>query len=351
MAETPFRSRSNDPGRPFELPKRPRYSRWRRLPEVFRTGEHKFPETSPETQRITLHLPVDVFETAETLAAKLEKPSVREYCAELLKQAIENERLLHHVEDFESRHGALEGLAEIAADPEYLTEWKAQSRGRDGAGSNHAEAPRAGLASPEHYVSFDAEHSPEPAPESEPLTPEILTETPPGAGPDGAGQEEAPAPSPSSISWPVETVVTSIRELPMNRSLEESPADVVRRHAGLGDEDHWSFLPCLRRGEPAPASMVDDLLEALARLNDEDRAATTLDRRLAHALHRLALESQVLLTEAWPGVFDERMVLAIRAVQEAVERNFAGQDELNRPVSSEGGGLTPPARQASESAH
>ena len=43
-------------------------------------------------------------------------------------------------------------------------------------------------------------------------------------------------------------------------------------------------------------------------------------------LHRLALESQVLLTDAWPGVFDERVITAIRTVQEAVERILSGQD-------------------------
>jgi hypothetical protein len=306
---------------------------------VFRTGEHKFPETTPETQRVTLQLPVKVFETAEDLAAKLKKPSVREYCTELLKQAIVNERLLHQVEEFETRHGALEGLAEIAADPEYLTEWEAQSRGRDGTDSNRSGPARADRASPEHYVSFDAEHSFEPSPEIEPLTPEILTESSSGEEPDGEEQ----SPDFPLISWPVEPLVTSIRELPMNQSLEESSADIVRRHAGLTQEDHWSFLPCLRRGEPAPASMVDELLEALARLEDEDRGATALDRRLAHALHRLALESQVLLTEAWPGAFDERMVLAIRAVQEAVERNFARQDAHDSLAEQQPG--------ASETAH
>ena len=47
---------------------------------------------------------------------------------------------------------------------------------------------------------------------------------------------------------------------------------------------------------------------------------------MAHALHRLALESQVLLTDAWPGAFDARMIATIRTVQEAVERILSGQD-------------------------
>ena len=51
-----------------------------------------------------------------------------------------------------------------------------------------------------------------------------------------------------------------------------------------------------------------------------------LDRQLSYALHRLAMESQVLLTEAWPGVFDRSMVGTIRAVQEMVERILSGRD-------------------------
>jgi hypothetical protein len=285
---------------------------------VFRTGEHKFPETSPETQRLTLHLPVPVFETAETLVAKLKKTSVREYCSELLRRAIEEERLLHQVEEFESKHGPLEGLAEIAQDPEYLSEWEALSRARtnvepkssDNGSSNQ---PLAGV-----YIPFGTVPPFDPAPETATLIPEILSE------PETNGESSLDHEANPPIAWPLEPLVTSIREIPMGRSLQESAADVVKRHAGLDFEDHWSFLPCLRRGQAVPASMIDELLESLERLRDESGGMATLDRSLAHALHRLALESQVLLTEAWPGAFDERMVLAIRAVQEAVERHFAG---------------------------
>ena len=65
---------------------------------------------------------------------------------------------------------------------------------------------------------------------------------------------------------------------------------------------------------------------ALNQLEIEHRGAEVLDRRMAHALHRLALESQVLLTDAWPGAFDGRMIATIRTVQEAVERILSGQD-------------------------
>ena len=43
----------------------------------------------------------------------------------------------------------------------------------------------------------------------------------------------------------------------------------------------------------------------------------------------------MLLTDAWPGVFDERVITAIRTVQEAVERILSGQDVRYYPPSPE----------------
>jgi hypothetical protein len=63
---------------------------------------------------------------------------------------------------------------------------------------------------------------------------------------------------------------------------------------------------------------------ALVQLDRSLSGAMTLDRRLAHALHRLALESQVLHTDAFPGAFDAWTIEAIRAVQAAVERILSG---------------------------
>jgi hypothetical protein len=95
---------------------------------------------------------------------------------------------------------------------------------------------------------------------------------------------------------------------------------------GPGQPDPHGFLPCLRRGRAVPAGKIVELLSALERLELDHRGATVLDRRLSYALHRLALESQVLLTEAWPGVFGDHMTTAIRKVQEMVERVLSGQD-------------------------
>ena len=104
-----------------------------------------------------------------------------------------------------------------------------------------------------------------------------------------------------------------------------SAAEILACHVEM-DEDQWGFLPCLRRGEAVPAAKVAELEGALERLEHELRGNNTLDRRLAHRLHRLALESQVLLTDAWPGAFGEAIIQVIRTVQEAVERILSGQD-------------------------
>ena len=106
---------------------------------------------------------------------------------------------------------------------------------------------------------------------------------------------------------------------------ERSAAEILSSHVAMND-DEWGFLPCLRRGEAVPAAKVTELEGALLRLEVELRGSTTLDRRIAHGLYRLALESQVLLTDAWPGVFDARVIQAIRTVQEAVERILSDQD-------------------------
>jgi hypothetical protein len=96
------------------------------------------------------------------------------------------------------------------------------------------------------------------------------------------------------------------------------------------------FLPCLRRGEAVPPAKVAELEAALEKLEQELRGSQTLDRRLAHNLYRLALESQVLLTDAWPGAFDTRVIQAIRTVQEAVERILSDQDVRFYPSEQPG---------------
>jgi hypothetical protein len=264
--------------------KRPRYSRWRRLPGVYRFGEKKGPDPSLEPQRLTLYLTWRELDAAEALAAEAGGMTIQEYCTGLLEQALEDERIRAQVANLEAQRGPLEGLNEIADDPEYLSEWKAQveAQARERGGPIRLETPAESMPSPEL----------EPAPE-----PELE---------------------------PIPTVAEGASDLPASRL---SPAaEVILRHALLAGEDGPSFLASLRRGEAAPVSEVAELARALHELEKESRDAMLMDRRLVFALHRLAFEAQVLHTDAWPGAFDEWTVDTIRAVQEAVERILSGED-------------------------
>ena len=129
-----------------------------------------------------------------------------------------------------------------------------------------------------------------------------------------------PRPEPMPGIVPIITLNPAVRTMS-----EQTPMDIIARHVAETDDD-WGFLPCLRRGDAVPAGKIAELTKALDQLEDELKESDVISRRAAHALHRLALESQVMLTDAWPGAFDERMIAAIRTVQEAVERVLSGQD-------------------------
>jgi hypothetical protein len=303
--------------------KRPRFSRWRRLPGVFRTGDHREPEKTDQLDRIILYVPPRILDLAEALAEKAGLTSIQDYCALLLMQALENERIQQKVSDFEARRGPLEGFKQIANDPSYLAEWKQQSE-----------------AKPEQPVIYDTDEARNAAASqgqrqgaSGPVTVDIVY-------PDE--EENAPAVKtelsenlPQLGIEPPAGAVPIVTLKPTVQTMSDQPAmEVLARHVGMGDDDR-AFLPCLRRGEPVSATKVAELTRALGQLEEEHRGADVLDRRMAHALHRLALESQVLLTDAWPGAFDDRVIAAIRAVQEGVERILSGQDIRYYPSPSE----------------
>ena len=272
------------------MAKRPRFSRWRRLPPVFRTGEHRPIGTGNELDRIILYLPARALDLAEALAEK------------------DRQKVI----EIEARRGPLEGLKQIAADPDYLAEWQAESESRP--------APRPPVASDIIAVDFvladAAGTAAAPASESEGVQwIEEATEDDRPVLPGEPAPRTGPRPvAPAVLAQPMLEVIT-------NRTALE----VLWRHVGL-DGDQWAFLPCLRRGVSVPGARSAELLTALKQLETEHRGTEVLDRRMAHALHRLALESQVLLTDAWPGVFDGPMIATIRTVQEAVERILSGQD-------------------------
>ena len=102
---------------------------------------------------------------------------------------------------------------------------------------------------------------------------------------------------------------------------------IVMRHASSGVDDPTAFLPILRRSEPLSGEIAQELLRALAELEAESRDATRIDRRLAYALHRLAFEGQILLTDSWQNAtVDESTVDILRIVQESVDRILSGED-------------------------
>src|SRR5262249_10039822 len=175
--------------------KRPRFSRWRRLPPVFRSGEHRPVGSGNELDRIILYLPSRLLDLAEALAEKAGIPAIQDYCARLLGQALEAERDRQKVIEFETRRGPLEGLKQIAADPNYLAEWQAESESRPA-----PLPPPAVDAITVDFVLSDGDDTPmQPPPEEEGITwAEDSSEQAP-AGPAGE-PENPPAPMPARIA-------------------------------------------------------------------------------------------------------------------------------------------------------
>jgi hypothetical protein len=254
--------------------KRSRFSRFRRLPPIFRFGDHKGPDPGLEEQRLTLYVPAKILDQAEEQAQRAGVETVQQYCQELLEQAIETEHAREVVQHTEAKRGTLEGLDAIANDPTYLAEWSAM---RERSGPSREER----------------------------------NTMPP---PDGDPAEEAPTAIPA----------------PRPAGTEAMPSlavQVVLRHAALEGDDPAGFLATLRRGEPVRSATSQELLQALRDLEVEHRSATSIDRRLAYALHRLAFEGQVQLTDAWSAEpVDEPTVDVLRIVQESVDRVLSGED-------------------------
>ncbi len=276
---------------------RNKYSRWRRLPPVFRSGEHKLPGYEDEVHRLTLYLPGSLLDLAQELADRYEVPTMQEYCALLLARSLEEERTRRQMAEVESKRGPLKGLAAIAGDPGYLAEWRdGQAEHGPGEAAGNVVVPLVRLPEMEDWDG-SAPAVAEPAP---PMT--IRLETAPPRDPVVAA---SPTPEPRAL-------------------------DIAWKHVGPDGGDPSAFLPRLRRGECVPAATASELLDALRSLDEENRDAAGLDRRLAYALYRLALEPQVLLTEAYPGAFDEPTLSAIREVQGMVERILGAIPETPR---------------------
>jgi hypothetical protein len=281
-------------------------------------------------------VPAAILDLAEKLAEKDGAASVQEYCSQLLVKAIEDAKVRHKVADFEARRGPLEGLKEIASDPDYLAEWsQRQARklrepagpdsGNNVSGSKPDTPDLVFLDEPIDRLTVDqpADSRIESETEAETeIETQAETEIEAGAGIRLGSDSEPLQVRIEMVDRSVPTVALKPTVLLMSN---ESALEILGRHVGW-EPDDFGFLPCLRRGEAIPAAKVAELARALGRLEGDLRGSELIDRRTAHALHRLALESQVLLTDAWPGVFDEHVIAAIRRIQESVERILSGED-------------------------
>jgi hypothetical protein len=313
------------------LARRDPYSRWNRLPPVYRSGEHKIPGPDEDPQRIILYLKGAILDLAEALAEKVGFATVQEYCADLLGKAIEIERVKHHVADVEARRGRLEGLSEITDDVGYLSEWQERSDSREAAMMNDLpDSAGEDGGNPELTVPVEVLDSvvlPD-QPTAEPGSDHVPAEPAGGMQPEEAPPEPRPkiriAPS-RTADGPV------VLERMIPEVVDGTPVAILWSHVAPGRGDTGGFLPVLRRGQAVAPSRVAELLEALGRIEADQRGAPLIERGLAYALHRLGLEAQVLLTEAWPGVFDDSTVGAIRSVQDRIERILSGQGGRDEP--------------------
>ncbi len=312
------------------MAKRNKYSRWRRLPAgLSRTSRRQFPDDHDEPRPLTLTLPGSLLDEAEEQASRAGAATVQDYCARLLRRVLEEQRVREQIAEVETRRGALEGLQEIANDPEYLAEWNAQAARHD---RDEPPLPPPELPLPEAELEAEL-----PIPDLSPGR-----EEPPGGwgstsvrgpvaltqGDDlGPRTPDVPSVAPDRVGSEPETVSRLNGLAPAQTpTVFSASAEIVLRHAGRVDSEGATFLNSLRRGETLDLAAVAELARALRELEAEHGDATAVDRRLAFALHRLAFEGQVLLTDSWPGTFDTWTIDALRAVQESVDRILSGLD-------------------------
>jgi hypothetical protein len=280
------------------------YSRWRRLPGVFRSGERRQVGPGEDPERLTLYLPARVLDLATELAAGAGAPTMQAFCEALLRRAIEaaadDAATPGRPRPDDARGAPFEGLDAIANDPDYLAEWSQSRASRELEGDLDHDS--------DFDSAFPSGPAPAPAPDEEDGRMNPFDEE------DGPG----PAGEPAAVTIP-RAVAVEIRldEL-------EEPFRRVLHHAALAGEPPPAALASLRAGIAVEPDAARELVEALETLVDRLRGVPALDRRLAFALHRLTLESQILLTETWPGLANDPLqVEVLRRVQDLVDRLFA----------------------------
>ena len=193
-----------------------------------------------EAQRITLYLPARLLDMAEAQASRAGVETLQRYCEGLLARAIEMERGRETLEATEARFGTFDGLDEVANDPEYLAEWTASivAHEKPAEPQENGYSPQGGLPAAASILISGARRPP-----SKPFC--------------------------GTRAWPV-----TIYRLPPPRCGEPSRSRLRRpgNPPGQGRPGGRAGRRGLHRPPPA-----------------------------AHALHRLAFEGQVLLTDGWHG--------------------------------------------------
>lgn len=265
------------------------------------------PDTNDEVQRLSHYVSWKVLDAAEAQAQRFGFATIQDYCTDLLTRAIDSERIREHVAEVEAKRGTLAGLREIADDPDYL-----------------ADLSSANIAGARTQSPSAVEYPPAAPYEIQFLEPDPAL---PGAGLFATFKPQVNPPHALQIPKPA----PATKPLKLENLRPESPTlsiaeQVVLRHAGQLGDDPSAFLPCLRRGQSVPPAEVAELAQALYQIEREYHGLHAMGRGLTFALHRLAFESQILHTDAWPGTFDVWTVDMLRAVQEAVERILSGQD-------------------------
>jgi hypothetical protein len=236
-----------------------------------------------------LYLPGELLDLAEDLARRAGAGSPQLYCEGLLVRALRMEEIQQ-----DAQVGGIVASAMDALD-----------------GFVHEES-----LDTERDVILDPAPPTDPAPATGPQAPRFrIRVTPSLPGP-------ADAAAPELLTPPIEPPEPSVAP---PSCLEETPGRAVAlRHAALeAPFDAGAFLVQLRRGQAVASAQVSDLLAALASLEHALGDGQPLDRQLARALHRLAYEPQVLITEAWPALARDLTTLqVVREVQSAAERIF-----------------------------
>ncbi len=258
-----------------------RFSRWKRLPGLHRVTERKIPTHLTELQRFTLYLPGELLDLAEELATQSGARTPQHFCEELLTRALLGEE----VEQESKVEGIVNSAMADAAD--YLFQESLDTE-RD-----LIIEPSGGMpAGSQFFLRLN-----EPA----------FLQLP-----------ALPGPEAEPVSGPDRNFGSS--------TLASDARTEVLRQAGLQEPvDPSAFLVALRQGESPGESGFLSLIQALEALERSLTQDQPLDRELAYALHRLAYEPQVLLSEAWPALAQDQATLqGVRMIQTLVERIFKG---------------------------